>query len=624
MCGICGIFYFNKNQVVDKALLVGMRDQLTHRGPDDAGIYLNQNIGLGHRRLSIIDLDGGHQPIHNEDKSIWVILNGEIYNFKDLRDYLISKGHKFCTNTDTEVIVHLYEEKGDDFVNSLRGMFAFALWSNREKKLILGRDRVGKKPLYYYCNDKYIIFASEIKSILEDKTIKKYVDTASIDQYISFGYILAPRSIFKGINKLPAGHILFCTPENISIKEYWDINFDFQQEKSVGYYEEKLHELLKESVTVRLISDVSLGAFLSGGIDSSTIVALMNEIIDKGNDIITTSIGFYEDAYNELSDAKIVSSAYQTIHYEHIVSPDILDVINILSYHFDEPFADSSAIPTYYVSNIARKHVTVALSGDGGDEIFAGYSRHFVERWENVIRRIISPLGHTLASKIAEIYPDSIKGATSVRNITYPSDEALARKHTHLLFSEEDKKLLFTNELQNATKDNLYYEPFRHFYHKAGNVDPLTRALYVDIKTYLTDDILVKVDRMSMANSLEVRAPILDHKFLEFAATIPPHLKLKGLKGKIILKNTMKNILPPAILKKKKQGFRVPIKLWLGNELKEMAENLLFDGRLRERGFFNEDYVRKIWSVYLNGNTMLAYKIWILLMFELWHRRFVG
>jgi len=631
MCGICGIYNFDSEKNVDPALIQQMMEVIKHRGPDDEGVYVNKNIGLGHRRLSIIDLAKGHQPICNEDKSVWIIFNGEIYNFQELRNWLIKKGHIFQTNSDTEIIIHLYEEKGDDFVTDLRGMFAIAIWDEKKKKIVLARDRLGKKPLYYLADKTKLVFASEIKSILEDKTIDRQIDYEALDDFFSFLCIPAPKTIFKEIKKLLPGHILVATHEKLFVKEYWDLKFLPDEGKDERYYKERLLELLSSAVECRLMSEVPLGAFLSGGIDSSTVVALMSTLLDYP--VTTSSIGFKEEAFNELDFARLIAKRYKTNHYEQVVTQDAFEMINKLIWHFDEPFADSSAIPTYYVSKTAREHVTVALSGDGGDEVFAGYTRrYFYDRLENQVRRLLPDfIRRGILPLIARYYPKLdwlpqilkiFRVKTILTNITYSPEQAFFNSMS--IYNDEFKNRLYSEDLKTKLSGYSSFNLFEYYFNRTRGWDPLSRIQYVDTKTYLPNDILVKVDRMSMAVSLEVRAPFLDHKLVEFAATIPSDLKLKGMVSKYILKKTIRHLLPEKILTRKKMGFGVPIGLWLKSELKDIAQQTLFQTKLTQSGYFNLDFIRWMWNQHQRGISNFTSHLWALLMFELWHQRFIN
>ncbi len=630
MCGICGVYNFNSDNNIDSSLLQQMCEVMKHRGPDEEGIYINKNIGLGHRRLSIIDLAKGHQPLCNEDKTVWIVFNGEIYNFQKLRNRLIEKGHIFQTNSDTETIIHLYEEKGDDFVTDLRGMFALAIWDEKKKKIILARDRLGKKPLHYLVDKDRLLFASEIKSILENKGVKREVDYEALDDFFSFICIPAPKTIFKDIKKLLPGHILIFTPNKTYIKEYWDVTYLPDEGKDEKYYSERLLELLSSAVECRLMSEVPLGAFLSGGIDSSAVVALMSTLLD--HPVTTSSIGFKEEAFNELDFARLIAQRYKTNHYEQVVSQDAVDIINKLIWHFDEPFADSSAVPTYYVSKTAREHVTVALSGDGGDEVFAGYTRrYFYDRLENQIRGILPDfIRKGFLPPMAKYYPklDWLPGVLKIfrvkailTNITLSPERAFFNSMS--IFNDELKNKLYSHDLKTKLNGYDSFNLFKYYFDKTKGWDPLSRAQYVDTKTYLPNDILVKVDRMSMAVSLEVRAPFLDHKLVEFAATIPSQLKLKGMISKYILKKTLRHLLPEEILTRKKMGFAVPIGLWFKKELKNMTEEILFNSKCSQRGYFNIEFIRSMWDQHQQGIRNFSSQLWALFIFELWHQRFI-
>lgn len=621
MCGICGWFNFDPAWPVDEHVVSKMTSTLTHRGPDDNGIYCKGNFAMGHTRLSIIDVKTGHQPMSNRDKSIWVAFNGEIYNYVEIRNDLRRKGHKFSTTSDTEVIVHLYEDKQELFLEDLRGMFAIALWDEKNRKLILARDRVGKKPLYYYKNDDYLIFGSEIKAILESDQIDRDINLEALDQYLSFLYVPAPISIFKGIMKLEAGHFLVCQNGNITITKYWDLDYrhDITERKEDEYYLEKFDDLLNEAVKLRLRSDVPLGAFLSGGIDSSAIVLTMAKHLDRP--VETISIGFGEDEYNELHYAKQVAELCGSSHSEFIVNPDISNIVPELIKYFDEPFADSSFIPTYYVSKVAREKVTVVLSGDGGDELMAGYPRHLIDSYEHKIRFFSDRLPPSLLFRIYEYLPKSMKGRNIIRNLSLPADVAASRKHYNHLFNSELKKLLYVDNNSALLYD--FSERFRKFYNSANTENSLDKALYLDIKTYLVDDILVKVDRMSMANSLEVRSPLLDHKILEFLTTVPSNLKLRKTTSKYLLKRLFQDKLPENIIKRRKQGFRLPIEVWLKNDLKEQTSDIIFSQSFADRGYFNVKYVRKMWDDFIDGKNNYAHQIWQLFILELWHREYI-
>ncbi len=621
MCGICGKIYLDSHKRTFEHEIVKMRDTLENRGPDDAGLYIKGNVGLGHSRLSIIDIDTSHQPMCNEDGTVWIVYNGEIYNFQELRKDLLIRGHKFQTNGDTEVIIHLYEEYGNDCVNKLRGMFAFAIWDKNDKSLFLARDRVGIKPLYYFFNKDVFLFGSEIKSILADENFKseKSMDTNSLLYYFSFLYVPEPKTIFKGIEKLLPGHTLLLKNNKIEINKYWDVCFQeiegnvIQNEE---YYCERLLEILTDAIKVRLISDVPLGAFLSGGIDSSSVVALMSQISSKP--VKTFSIGFSVDKYNEANDAKIVADYFNTEHTELIINPaDIIKSIPDIISHFDEPFADSSAIPTFYVSKMTRDQVTVALSGDGGDELFGGYSwwqkrpnyQLNLDKFPQVAKKAIK--------MFAGLVPLKFAGANYLKHIDIPYTRYLL--NTKAVFNEYEKNCLYSRDLLEQFRDCDLFKWNIGFLERKPDRDWMSRIMEYDFKTYLPNDILQKVDRMSMFHSLEARVPILDHKLVEFAATIPASLKIKDGISKYIFKRSMRGILPEEILHKRKQGFSIPLETWLRSDLKDLITSVILDSNHHD--LFSRDYVEKIMKEFFEGNDRHDFKIWELFTFELWYQK---
>ena len=624
MCGLTGIYNYKSLETVSERVLRAMNDTLVHRGPDDEGFYVSNEIGLGHRRLSIIDLASGHQPMTNEDRTVWVVFNGEIYNFTELHDYLEGKGHQFKTRSDTEVIVHLYEEKGEECFRELRGMFAIAIWDQRKKQLLLARDRVGKKPLFY-CHDRSgVAFGSEIKAILQVPGVSRDIDLQALSDYFSFLYVPAPKSIFKSIRKILPGHYLVVSPNGLREAKYWDLSFAETDNVGEEQWCERLLDTLQEAVQIRLMSEVPLGAFLSGGVDSSSVVAMMQGAMV--GPVITSSIGFEEKDFNELPYARSVASQFGTDHHEQIVRPDAVAVVEKLAWHYDEPFADSSAVPTYYVSKVAREHVTVALSGDGGDENFAGYRRYYFDQRENWIRglipsRIRQPLFGALASAYpkADWAPRVFRGKATLQNLARCPIAAYFRSVSAC--QSELKSQLLHPDVQRELGDYDSLDVLRAYYDGADTDDPLSRVQYVDIKTYLTDDILAKVDRASMAVSLEVRAPILDHKFMELAARIPSSLKLRGIQGKYILKKALNRRLPDSILYRKKMGFAVPLADWFRGELKEFSAETIFSNS--ERAPLNRSAVAAIWNEHQRGFRDRSTELWTILMYQLWERNFL-
>jgi asparagine synthase (glutamine-hydrolysing) len=625
MCGIAGIFNFRSQEPVSPRLLKAMTDTLVHRGPDDEGFFISGPLALGHRRLSIIDLGGGHQPICNEDESVWVVLNGEIYNFGELQDGLIKKGHTFKTRSDTEVIVHLYEEEGERCFQRLRGMFAIAIWDGRNRKLILGRDRVGKKPLFYLYDGSRIAFASEMKAILKIPGVSREIDHQALSDYFSFLYIPAPKSIFKNVRKVLPGHYVVVSDKKITEVEYWDIKFAENTEVTEEQWCERLLATYREAIRLRLISDVPLGAFLSGGIDSSSVVALMAELID--HPVTTCSIGFEEEEFNELGYAREIAKRFNTEHHEQTVRPDAVKIVEKLVWHYDEPFADSSAVPTYYVSQVARERVTVALAGDGGDENFAGYRRYYFDRRENIVRGLLpGAIRRPFFGALAALYPTAdwapriFRGKATFENLARSPIEGYFRSIS--AFRSELKDQLLAQEVKRQLKGYDSLSVLRDYHEKANTCDPLSRIQYVDIKTYLTDDILVKVDRASMAHSLEVRAPILDHKVMELTASMPSSLKLQGMNSKYIFKKALKELLPETVLQRRKMGFAVPLAQWFRNDLKELAASAIF-GR-NGSTFLNESTVKRLWQEHQSGLRNRATELWTILMFRVWEHQFLA
>ena len=622
MCGIAGKFNFDQARPVDRERLTAMATAVAHRGPDADGFYLGDSVGLGHRRLSIIDLSTGNQPLTNEDRTIWVVFNGEIYNFADVRQELEQHGHRFRTHTDTEVIVHAYEQWGDDAVDRFRGMFAFALWDEPRRRLLLVRDRLGVKPLYYSANAGGVTFGSEIKSLLADPDVPREWSPESLDAYLALGYVPAPRTIYRNVWKLPAGHLLVAENSRVRVRRYWDLTFTGDGDPTrEAEYVDRLEALVDESVRLRLLSDVPLGAFLSGGIDSSLVVASM--VKSHAGRVMTTSVGFDEHAFNELEYARTVARHLKTESHEQMVRPDIVDLLPTLAWHLDEPFADSSAVPTYCVSKAAREHVTVALSGDGGDELWGGYARHRVERAEVAARGWLGRRAGRLAGRLAERLPLAVKGARALRHLALPPDEAYARKHAYGLFDPWACASIYSSDFAGEVRDADPFVDFRLAWQSCGSPDPLDRALYVDVKTYLVDDIMTKVDKMSMAVSLESREPLLDHRMLEFAATIPSSLKLRNGRSKYLLRKVLERRLPASIVDRPKHGFEAPIGRWLRGPLVPMVDALLTDGRLRDRGIFDERAVDRIWKEHRDGVADHRHRLWSLVMLELWFRQFV-
>ncbi|MEW6102917.1 MAG: asparagine synthase (glutamine-hydrolyzing) [bacterium] len=625
MCGICGKLNLNGSPV-DKSLLEKMTDVLSHRGPDDSGIYIEGEIGLGHRRLSIIDLSFGHQPMSNENGKIWIVFNGEIYNFQELKEGLI-KNHSFKTHSDTETIIHLYEDYGIDCVKYLRGMFAFAIWDNEKKRLFLSRDRLGKKPLVYTRQNGSFLFASEIKSILCDKEISKEIDPIAIHHYLSYGYIPSPWTIFKDIKKLPPASILVFEDGKERIERYWMPEYKPKLKISENDAISEILRLLNEAIKLRLISDVPLGAFLSGGIDSSTIVAIMAGLMDRP--VKTFSIGFEEEDFSELPYARVVAKHFRTEHQEFIVKPDAIDILPKLAWFYNEPYADSSAIPTYYLSQMTRKYVTVALNGDGGDEIFAGYDRYYackISLSYDKIPRIIRDAIFNVIKKIPEGggRSDIVRRIKRFMGAISTSTEIRRRYGDWItMFRNEEKDRLYSPLMKEKIENIDSLTLLLSLYNIAPTDDFLEKTAFTDLMMYLPDDLLVKVDIASMANSLEARSPFLDHKLVEFVSKLPFDMKLRKNKSKYILKKAISNILPKEILKRGKMGFGVPIARWFRNELKGYIYDILLSEKAKNRGYFNMDEIKRILAEHTSGKTNYGYPIWTLLFLEIWHNVFV-
>ncbi len=627
MCGIVGKYNFGNKEPVDKGLISKMCHEIIHRGPDDEGFYVKDYIGLGMRRLSIIDLESGHQPIFNEDNTILIVLNGEIYNFLDLRQFLEKKGHKFFTKSDTETLAHAYESYGIEFIKKIRGMFAFALWDENKKILILARDRLGKKPLYYFEKNGTLWFCSEIKSMLVDPEIQRRVDLQALDYFLSFNYIPAPLTIFQGIKKLPPGTMLICENGQIKIEKYWSLDNSFQNAMDENECAEHIYQLLSESVKMRLISDVPLGAFLSGGIDSSIIVGLMTE--HSNSPVKTFSIGFTEDEFSELKYARVIAKRFSTDHHEYIVTSDVKELIPNLVWHYGEPIGDSSAIPTYYVSKVTRRSVTVALCGDGGDELFAGYGKYPII--ENIISK--NSLNALLRRIVTKLILNKDLNFLSVNNIFKRIQNFLGYRfstpHERDLrwitrFESSFKNNLYTPEIKNSIQDHW---PRSFYYSKIAespNEDILSRISFMDLTSYLPDDLLIKADIASMANSLELRSPFLDQKFVEFAARIPNSLKVRNGQSKYILKKAFAKLLPKEILGRKKMGFAVPMDKWLRGELNGLAYETLLYSTTEVAKYFNKNFLKYLLDSHSSQKQNYGTHLWLLINIILWYQTFIS
>jgi asparagine synthase (glutamine-hydrolysing) len=622
MCGIAGVVSATRESNITEALVRHMCDQIVHRGPDDEGLYVADGAGLGMRRLSIIDLAGGHQPVFNEDRSAWIVYNGEVYNFPELRPELEKRGHRFYTKTDTEVIIHLYEEMGAECVTKLRGMFSLAIYDRTKRKLVLARDRLGKKPLHYALRKDKLYFGSEIKSILAVAPELAEVNAQGLLEYLYYGYVPDPITAFTGIRKLPPGHLLEFEDGEIKIRRYWDLpQYNTHRPKSEEECLEELEHRLFEATRIRLISDVPLGAFLSGGTDSSTVVALMARA--SSAPVKTFSIGFTKDDFNEAEYARIVARKFGTDHHEMILEPNVVETVERLTSSLEEPFGDSSMLPTYYVSQMARQHVTVALSGDGGDELFAGYDRYRIHSNRRFFEHIPEWARRFYRDQLFRLLPRSMSGRKFSYNVTLPWRERYVDGLSFVPAFERDAPLLSDDFRQVLRRSGDPQDVMMRYFAQAPASDPVSELLYVDTKTYLVADILTKVDRMSMLNSLEVRVPILDHEFVEWVTGLPPEWKLRGNAQKYILRKLAERVgVPLEALNRPKQGFALPLVHWMRNELKDTLM-ILLEPRTLQRGYFEADGIRKLMNDHLYGGKVFTGRIWRLLMFELWHRNFL-
>lgn len=619
MCGIAG---FVTRDAADMTVLRGMCDALYHRGPDDDGYLIDDGAALGMRRLAIIDLVSGRQPISNEDGTVSIVYNGETYNFPELRRELEKRGHRFSTNTDTECIVHLYEDHGEACVEHLRGMFAFALWDKRRRRLLLARDRVGKKPLFYRVTPRGIAFASELKALLQDPEFPREVDSVALHHYLTYQYVPAPWTIYKGVNKLPPAHTLSYRDGSVTLRRYWDLSYAEKVNLSEEEAAERLLAHVREATAIRLISDRPLGAFLSGGVDSSTVVGAMAEHMSEP--VKTFSIGFEEERFDERRYARIVARHFSTDHHELVVRPSALELLPTLVWHYDEPFADSSAIPSYYVAQMARRHVIVALNGDGGDESLGGYDRYVALLLARRVR-VPAPL-RPLALAAVRALPGSRPRSLPRRGKDFLAFalEAPETRYARLMsyFDNEQKGEVYTGAMREAVAGIDSYDLLAAAYRNSDAPDLLDATLDVDVQTYLPGDLLVKMDIATMAHSLEARSPFLDHKLMEFCASLPSRFKVRGRTGKYLLKKAALGWLPDEILTRGKMGFGVPMASWLRGELRDLARDALTDSTARGRGYFEPVAVERLLAEHQAGADHSP-RIWALLMFELWHRMFV-
>jgi asparagine synthase (glutamine-hydrolysing) len=625
MCGICGKLEFDRTASVGPSLIRSMLDTIRHRGPDDQGVYLSSQVGFGHARLSIIDLNSGHQPLSNEDGTVWIVFNGEIYNYRELRYFLLAKGHTLKTQSDTEVIVHLYEELGPQCVEKLRGMFAFALWNENTKELFLARDRVGIKPLYYSLNDQGIVFASEIKAILADPAVSRNLAPEIVDRFLTFLYVPGEETLLKGIRKLAPGHYLLAKNGKAEIRQYWDLSFRKPAESlSIDEAESELSNLLAEAVELHMIADVPVGILLSGGVDSTAVLSCAAERTDK--QISTFTVGFSDAGFaDERPYARLASEAFGSRHHEMtITAEDFIEFLPKYVWHMEEPVCEPPAVALYYVSKLARNHVKVLLSGEGGDEAFAGYDNYRNMAWLERLKQIW-PAGNGAASwglsrLNSLVHSGKVAKYTPLVNATFPN-YYYSRTSTPYRYAGNGIGELYSTDFVKSIDKEFTIEPVRRLFSKIENQGVLDQMLYIDTKTWLPDDLLIKADKMTMANSLELRVPLLDHRLLEFAASLPASFKLKGFALKYIWKRALSKRVPTSILKRKKAGFPVPYEFWLRNNFKDQVRDILTDRKTIERGYFKKSAIEKLISANSDSGTY-SKEVFSLVALELWHRLF--
>ena len=629
MCGIAGIIYADRQRPVDPASLKAMGDSIAHRGPDAEGFWIEPGVGLAHRRLSIIDLEGGKQPLGNEDGTIQVVFNGEIYNFQSLRRELELRGHRFQTHSDTEILVHLYEEMGDRLVDRLRGMFAFALWDRSQRRLVLARDRLGLKPLYVYRDAEKLIFGSELKAILAYPNIPRQVDPGALEEYLALGMVPGDRSIFQRVEKLQPAHVLTVTAEDLARipRRYWQLRIEPDDRLTVDEWEEAIRSKVDETARLHLIADVPVGAFLSGGIDSSIIVALTAGA--TRGPLQTFSIGFAEERFSELPYAREIAARFGTRHTEEIVTPDAVSLIDELTRYYDEPFADSSAIPTYLVSRLASQHVKVVLSGDGGDEAFGGYSRYAHDLTEAALRRRLPGwLRRSVLKQLAQVWPKAdwlprpLRAKTLLTNLSLEAGPAYA--NTLTLCRQPLRRRLMGADPRATLNGHDPGSLLRASFATAPQSDVLGGMIAADVAVILPDDFLVKVDRASMAHGLEVRPPLVDHELMELAARIPSRWKVRDGQTKWIFKNAYRQILPDSILRRPKQGFEIPIDDWLRGPLRPMFESAVLDPKAPISALVEQKVAQQAYASHLTGTSRLGNVLWSLLVLARWADHYLG
>jgi asparagine synthase (glutamine-hydrolysing) len=630
MCGIAGWANLEADtppMMGDEMMLNSMCNRMWHRGPDSSGMWLGRGVALGMRRLAIIDLAGGEQPVWSEDKSICAVMNGEIYNFREIRKNLESLGHKFNSHTDTEVLPHLYEEFGEAMVEKLNGMFAFALWDLNRKKLLIARDRFGEKPLFYGVFENKLLFASEPKVLLENPAVEAEIDLDSLRQYLSFDYVPAPHSIYKGISKLPAAHLLTLENGQVKTRRYWNLSFEKPAEKlSMREASKQLGELLADSVRMRMVSDVPLGILLSGGVDSSAIAAFATQFSQEK--VKTFSIGFEEDSFDESKFAREVAKHLGTEHYEDKLSVETaVELISGIGKWLDEPLSDGSLLPTFLLSRFVRQHVTVALGGDGGDEIFAGYPMYYAHKMARVYDQLPRFVRNGMIEPVVKSLPVSNKNLSfdykAKRFVAASKYDVVTRHHSWFGSFAPDRQIeLLSEKVLSETSGDIYADAKRLL--KICDADEqIEQMQYLDINFYLAEDILTKVDRASMAVSLEVRAPFLDPRIAQFASSLPLEYKLNGSNGKYILKKTIENLLPKSVVKRPKKGFGIPIAEWLKGKLNSLAHDLLDSDRLKKQGLFNPAFVQNLLREHEQNIASHHKQLWTLLVFQLWNDNFL-
>ena len=629
MCGIAGIVERDLDRPIETAELGRMVQTLRHRGPDEEGHVVLPGVALGMRRLSIIDVAGGQQPFSTEDGTVQLVANGEIYNYTELRDDLAARGHRFTSRSDIEVLVHAYEQWGEGFLSHVRGMFALALWDARSRTLLAARDRAGEKPLYYALTDRAFLLASEVKALLVRGDVDRVIDLEALDQFLTYEYVIAPRTMFRAVKKLPPAHYLTYHDGTVAVKRYWDAANVEQRSWSDDDAAQALRETLGRAVASQMMSDVPLGAFLSGGLDSSAVVGLMADPSDNTMPVNTFSMGFADGSYNELPYAREVAQRFGTHHREGTVEPDLEQLFHKLVVHLDEPFADVSLFPTYLVSQMAREHVTVALSGDGGDELFGGYDAYEAEKLARRMTRVVPRGAMPALAGLVALLPPSEKKKGFVNKLqrfmqgTAEAPVSIEHYRWMTFLSPAAKRRLYSPSLQSALADSDVYRPVRDCLKAAGTDDLLNRQLYTDLSLYLADDILVKVDRMSMATSLETRAPFLDVDVMELAFSMPGDLKIRGSERKYVLKRAVEDLVPASVLNRPKEGFSIPMKNWLRRDLAGLMRELLSPARLARREWFDAAVVQQRIDAHETGRENNAHTLFSLMVLERWAEAFI-